>query len=120
LIPGHAGHTELDDSSWPEGRTRRRIEIALGTSAALSFAAPWLVLALYLFSLRPRRANAERIDVTPQNAQILDGIDYERFKAHPKMLCGYSDIAHVCNAVMRRAEVVTYCFWNTPRMEKPR
>jgi muramoyltetrapeptide carboxypeptidase LdcA involved in peptidoglycan recycling len=40
--------------------------------------------------------------------QILDGIDYEQLKAHPKIVCGYSDIAHVCNAVLRRAGVVAY------------
>jgi muramoyltetrapeptide carboxypeptidase LdcA involved in peptidoglycan recycling len=40
--------------------------------------------------------------------QILDGIDYEQLKAHPKIICGYSDIAHVCNAVLRRAGLVTY------------
>jgi muramoyltetrapeptide carboxypeptidase LdcA involved in peptidoglycan recycling len=41
-------------------------------------------------------------------SQILDGIDYEQFKAHPKIVCGYSDIAHVCNAILKRTGVVTY------------
>jgi muramoyltetrapeptide carboxypeptidase len=41
-------------------------------------------------------------------AQILDGIDYHQLKAHPKIVCGYSDIGFICNAVLRRAELVTY------------
>jgi len=40
--------------------------------------------------------------------QILDGIDYDSIKANPKILCGYSDIAHLCNAILARAGVVTY------------
>jgi muramoyltetrapeptide carboxypeptidase LdcA involved in peptidoglycan recycling len=40
--------------------------------------------------------------------QILDGIDYERIKAHPKIICGYSDIGYLCNAVLARAGVTTY------------
>lgn len=40
--------------------------------------------------------------------QILDGINYRAIKAHPKILCGYSDIGHVCNAVLARAGVATY------------
>jgi muramoyltetrapeptide carboxypeptidase LdcA involved in peptidoglycan recycling len=40
--------------------------------------------------------------------QILDGIDYNEIKTHPKIICGYSDIGHLCNAILTRAGVVTY------------
>ena len=40
--------------------------------------------------------------------QILDGIDYRQIKAHPKIICGYSDIGHLCNAIFARTGVVTY------------
>ena len=40
--------------------------------------------------------------------QILDGIDYNEIKAHPKIICGYSDITHLCNAILARAGVTTY------------
>jgi muramoyltetrapeptide carboxypeptidase LdcA involved in peptidoglycan recycling len=40
--------------------------------------------------------------------QILDGIDYNHIKAHPKIICGYSDIGHLSNAILARAGVVTY------------
>jgi muramoyltetrapeptide carboxypeptidase LdcA involved in peptidoglycan recycling len=41
-------------------------------------------------------------------SQILDGINYDLVKAHPKIICGYSDVAFVCNAVLARAGVTTY------------
>ncbi len=41
-------------------------------------------------------------------SQILDGIHYNDLKAHPKIICGYSDIGHLCNAILTRAGVVTY------------
>jgi len=41
--------------------------------------------------------------------QLLDGIDYDLVRAHPKIICGYSDIANVCNAIYSRAGVATYC-----------
>jgi muramoyltetrapeptide carboxypeptidase len=40
--------------------------------------------------------------------QLLDGIDYQKVKAHPKIVCGYSDIAHICNAITARAGLITY------------
>ncbi|MFZ1072528.1 MAG: S66 peptidase family protein [Verrucomicrobiia bacterium] len=40
--------------------------------------------------------------------QILDGIDYDDIKSHPKIICGYSDVGHLCNAILSRAGVVAY------------
>ena len=40
--------------------------------------------------------------------QLLDGLDYPRLAAQPKILCGYSDIAYLCNAICARVGVVTY------------
>jgi len=40
--------------------------------------------------------------------QVLDGIDYNLIAAHPKIICGYSDIAYLCNAICARAGLVTY------------
>jgi muramoyltetrapeptide carboxypeptidase len=40
--------------------------------------------------------------------QMLGSIDYSLFGSHPKILCGYSDIAFVCNAVYAQTGVVTY------------
>ena len=40
--------------------------------------------------------------------QILNGIDYDRIRAHPKIICGYSDIGYICNAVLARAGLTTY------------
>jgi muramoyltetrapeptide carboxypeptidase len=40
--------------------------------------------------------------------QILDGIDYEKIKAQPKIFCGYSDNTFLCNAILTRTGVVTY------------
>jgi muramoyltetrapeptide carboxypeptidase len=40
--------------------------------------------------------------------QLLDGLDYDRIAKHPKIICGYSDIAYLCNAIFARAGVTTY------------
>jgi len=40
--------------------------------------------------------------------QILDGLNYELIAAHPKILCGYSDVAYPANAILARAGVITY------------
>jgi len=40
--------------------------------------------------------------------QLLDRVDYELIAAHPKILCGYSDIAYFNNAMAARAGVSTY------------
>lgn len=40
--------------------------------------------------------------------QILDGIDYKVVTPHPKILCGYSDVSYLCNALYARAGLVTY------------
>lgn len=40
--------------------------------------------------------------------QLLNRLDFERFAAHPRILCGYSDIGFLCNALFTRTRVVTY------------
>lgn len=40
--------------------------------------------------------------------QILDQLDYGLIASHPKVLCGYSDIAHVSNAILAKTGLVTY------------
>lgn len=40
--------------------------------------------------------------------QLLEGLDFNLFKSYPKILCGYSDMAYLCNAVYARAGLVTY------------
>jgi len=40
--------------------------------------------------------------------QLLDGLDYDRMSKHPKIICGYSDIAYLCNAIYARTGVTTY------------
>ncbi|SRR5581483_417973 len=40
--------------------------------------------------------------------QLLDGLDYDLIAAHPKILCGYSDIGYLCNAIFARSGVATY------------
>jgi muramoyltetrapeptide carboxypeptidase LdcA involved in peptidoglycan recycling len=40
--------------------------------------------------------------------QLLDGIDYDLVAAHPKILCGYSDIAYLCYAMGARAGLTTF------------
>lgn len=40
--------------------------------------------------------------------QILDGIDDDLVAAHPKIICGYSDISYLCCAILARTGVTTY------------
>jgi muramoyltetrapeptide carboxypeptidase LdcA involved in peptidoglycan recycling len=40
--------------------------------------------------------------------QILDGINYELVAAHPKIICGYSDVGYLANAIFARTGVATY------------
>lgn len=40
--------------------------------------------------------------------QILEHLDYEMIKQHPKILCGYSDITALLNAVYAKTGLVTY------------
>ena len=40
--------------------------------------------------------------------QLLNRLDFELFAAHPKILCGYSDITFLCNAIYARTGLVTY------------
>lgn len=40
--------------------------------------------------------------------QLLDGINYELVAANPKIICGYSDIGYLCNAIFARTGLVTY------------
>lgn len=40
--------------------------------------------------------------------QLLDGIDYQLIRANPKILCGYSDITALQNAIYAKTGVVTY------------
>jgi len=40
--------------------------------------------------------------------QLLDALDFARFAAHPKILCGYSDITFLCNAILAQTGIVTY------------
>ncbi len=40
--------------------------------------------------------------------QLLDRIDYTLIKAHPKILCGYSDITALTNAITAKTGIVTY------------
>jgi muramoyltetrapeptide carboxypeptidase LdcA involved in peptidoglycan recycling len=40
--------------------------------------------------------------------QLLTGIDYDLIAAHPKVLCGYSDITALSNAIYARAGLVGY------------
>lgn len=40
--------------------------------------------------------------------QILNGINYDKIEAHPKIICGYSDNAFFCNAILARTGVATY------------
>ena len=40
--------------------------------------------------------------------QLLDGLDYKLIAAHPKPVCGFSDIAYLCNAIYTRAGATTY------------
>jgi muramoyltetrapeptide carboxypeptidase len=40
--------------------------------------------------------------------QLLDSLDLAQVAAHPKILCGYSDITFLCNAIHARTGIVTY------------
>ncbi|MGA2245590.1 MAG: S66 peptidase family protein [Verrucomicrobiota bacterium] len=40
--------------------------------------------------------------------QLLDTLDFSQVAAHPKILCGYSDITFLCNAIYARTGIVTY------------
>jgi muramoyltetrapeptide carboxypeptidase len=40
--------------------------------------------------------------------QMLDGIDYDLVAAHPKIICGYSDISYPGFAILARAGLMTY------------
>jgi muramoyltetrapeptide carboxypeptidase len=40
--------------------------------------------------------------------QLLDALDFARVAAHPKILCGYSDITFLCNAILARTGIMTY------------
>lgn len=40
--------------------------------------------------------------------QLLEGINYDLIRAHPKVLCGFSDITALSNAIYARSDVVTY------------
>jgi len=40
--------------------------------------------------------------------QLLEYIDYDLFASNPKILCGYSDITHIANAVFAKTGLVSY------------
>lgn len=40
--------------------------------------------------------------------QILEHIDYEIFRKHPKILCGYSDITALLSAIYAKTGLITY------------
>lgn len=40
--------------------------------------------------------------------QLLDGIDYDLIKKNPKILCGFSDITALINAIYHKTNLVTY------------
>jgi muramoyltetrapeptide carboxypeptidase LdcA involved in peptidoglycan recycling len=40
--------------------------------------------------------------------QLLEHIDYDLIRAHPKVLCGFSDITALSNAILARSDLVTY------------
>ncbi|MBU1202238.1 MAG: LD-carboxypeptidase [Nanoarchaeota archaeon] len=40
--------------------------------------------------------------------QLLDYIDYDLIKKHPKIICGYSDITALLNAIYAKTGLVTY------------
>ena len=40
--------------------------------------------------------------------QILEHIDYEIIRQHPKILCGYSDITALLNAIYAKTELIIY------------
>lgn len=40
--------------------------------------------------------------------QLLEDLPWDLVRRYPKMLCGYSDIAYVCNAMLARSSLVSY------------
>ncbi len=40
--------------------------------------------------------------------QLLQYLDYDLIRNHPKVLCGYSDITALCNAIYQKTGLVTY------------
>lgn len=40
--------------------------------------------------------------------QLLDGINYELIAKNPKILCGFSDITALSNAIYKKTELITY------------
>lgn len=40
--------------------------------------------------------------------QLLDSIDWDLIRRHPKIFCGFSDIAVLCNAILAKTGLVTY------------
>jgi muramoyltetrapeptide carboxypeptidase len=40
--------------------------------------------------------------------QLLDGLDFSLIKKHPKILCGYSDITILSNAILAKTGLVSY------------
>jgi muramoyltetrapeptide carboxypeptidase len=51
--------------------------------------------------------------------QLLPWIDWDLIRANPKVLCGYSDITALQNAILARSDLVTYSgpHWSTFGME---
>lgn len=51
--------------------------------------------------------------------QLLPRIDWDLIRANPKILCGYSDITALQNAILARADLVTYSgpHWSTFGMQ---
>ena len=43
---------------------------------------------------------------------VLDYLDYESIKANPKIICGYSDITSITNAIYKKTELVTFSSTN--------
>ena len=41
--------------------------------------------------------------------QLLGRLDYDLIRANPKILCGYSDITALANAIHAKTDLVTYC-----------
>lgn len=52
--------------------------------------------------------------------QLLQYIDYELIKANPKILCGFSDITVLSNAIYQKTGLVTYSwpYFSTRSMQK--
>lgn len=41
--------------------------------------------------------------------QLLDYLDYELIRSNPKIICGYSDITALLNAIYAKTGLITYC-----------